>query len=105
MDIDAISHDYKTRRFLVRELKRPNEALDPATRLLLEDLALEPRFTVWYLQLWSNGTIAWADMRRPELTLDVVTPFQYREELLRPWWENRYCFGRRRAQREPGEEG
>jgi hypothetical protein len=100
MDIDAISHDGRTHRFLVRELKRPGEPLDPATRMLLEDLALEPHFTVWYLQLWSDGRIAWADMLRPE-SIDVLTPEQYREGVLRAWWENRY----RLAARDPGEEG
>lgn len=87
-DIDAISHDVKTHRFLVRELKRPNEKFDPAMRMLLEDLALEQRFTVWYLQLWSDGRIAWIDMLWPA-SCDVLTRDEYRARL-QEWWENRY---------------
>jgi hypothetical protein len=88
MDFDAVSHDRDTHRFLVRELKRPNEALDPAARETLMDVALEPRWTVWYLQLWSDGRIAWADMRWPD-SIDVLTVDEYRA-LLTLWWANRY---------------
>lgn len=92
MDFDAVSHDGPTHRWLVRELKRPGEALDPATRIALLDLALEQRWTVWYLQLWSSGEIAWADMRAPE-SIDVISKDEYRQRL-RDWWDNRYDFSR-----------
>lgn len=88
MDFDAVSHDATTHRFLVRELKRPNEPLDKAARITLMDLALEPRWTVWYVQLWSDGTIAWADMRWPD-SIDLISVEQYRA-LLASWWSNRY---------------
>lgn len=88
MDFDAVSHDGRTHRFIVRELKRPNEALDPAQRILLLDLALEPRWTVWYLQLWSTGEIAWADMRLPD-SINVLTRAEYRARY-GEWWSNSY---------------
>jgi hypothetical protein len=87
MDFDAVSHDMRTHRFLVRELKRPNEALNAGERITLRDLALEPRFTVWYLQLWSTGEIAWIDMR-VEL-VDVISKAEYRERV-RAWWDGSY---------------
>lgn len=88
MDLDAFTHDLRTHRFLVRELKRPNEGLNTGERIALTDLALEPRFTVWYLQLWKSGEIAWADMYHPE-SICVITRNEYRERL-RTWWENSY---------------
>jgi hypothetical protein len=88
MDFDAVSHDGSTHRFLVRELKRPNEPLDQHVRIALMDVALERRWTVWYLQLWSDGRIAWADMRWPD-SIDVLTVDEYRA-LLASWWANRY---------------
>jgi hypothetical protein len=62
--------------------------LDPAVRTALMDVALERRWTVWYLQLWRDGRIVWADMRWPD-SLDVLTVDEYRARLV-SWWTNRY---------------
>lgn len=91
-DFDAVTHDGPTHRWLVRELKRPNERLDPAVRIALLDLAQERRWTVWYLQLWADGQIAWADMRMPE-SIDVISRDQYRERCA-AWWNNTYNLSR-----------
>lgn len=89
MDFDAVSHDVRTHRFLNREVKRPGEALNAGERLTLIDLALEVRWTVWYVQLmWAHDRLAWADMLLPD-SIDVITPEQYRERL-QAWWANRY---------------
>lgn len=88
MDLDAVSHDAATHRFLVRELKRPNEGLDPAARITLCDIAMELRWTVWYLNLWTSDEIMWADMRYMD-AIQVLTPDEYRERL-KAWWQNRY---------------
>lgn len=87
-DIDFLAYDIKTHRFLIQEWKRPNESLSAGQRMALMDLALEERFTVWYVQFWGNGHIAWADMRWPD-SLDVLSPVQYKERV-RSWWANTY---------------
>jgi hypothetical protein len=59
----------------------------PCARVLIE-LGGEDTWTVWYVQLWSDGTIAWADMRWPD-SIDLISVEQYRA-LLASWWSNRY---------------
>lgn len=89
-DLDAITHDGRTGRFLVQEFKQPSEKLSPGQRRLLEGLAaLWPRFTVWYVQRWSDGQIAWADMRAQE-SIDVLSEAEYRRRF-EDWWCERYC--------------
>ena len=65
------------------------EKLLTGARIALMDLALEARFTVWYLQLWKDGRVAWADMLKPD-AIDVLTRDEYRERLAM-WWANRYA--------------
>lgn len=91
-DFDAVSHDGPTHRFLVREIKRPHEKLDHAVRIALMDLALEPRWTVWFLCFMADGRIAWLDMLYPD-SMDVLTADEYRERL-REWWDNSYHVSR-----------
>ena len=88
-DLDAISHDVRTHRFLVQEFKRPGEALSAGQRLLLTDLSLEARFTVWYVMVMRDGQIAWADMRWPD-SIDVISQDDYRARFA-AWWDNRYA--------------
>lgn len=92
-DIDAISHDGRTHRFLVRELKRSDEELSEGQRRLLCDLALEQRFTVWYLKFVRTDVLAWADMLQFERSSQLITREHYRE-MLAAWWSNRYDIGR-----------
>lgn len=94
-DIDAMSHDMRTHRFLFMEFKRPNESMTSGQRMALCDLALEERMTVWYVQLWPNGDygqIAWADMRWPD-SIDFISVEEFRARY-RSWWENKYELGR-----------
>lgn len=86
-DLDAISHDGRTHRFLVQEFKRPNEMMSAAQRALLTDLAKEPRFTVWFLMKMNEGEIVWSDFL--SLSPEIITAEQYRERL-REWWDNSY---------------
>src|SRR4249920_812118 len=46
-DIDAVTHDLDTKRFLFQEFKHEGEALCTAQRWVLNDLAHMPRCTVW----------------------------------------------------------
>ena len=103
MDFDAVSHDGPTHRFLVRELKREGEALTPAARRALMDVALTAQWTVWYVQLREDGEIAWADMLAPD-SIDVLSRDEYRSRL-RDWWEDTYSLANYTRWREPGEEG
>lgn len=85
-DIDGVSHDIDTKRFLFREFKQPGERLHPAQRLVLRDLAHLPRCTVWFLRRLENGGIGFGHFRsgRREEHIQVD---EYRRRL-KCWWEN-----------------
>ena len=59
-DVDAVSHDGDTRRFLFREFKQDGERLDPAQRWVLRELAHLPGCTVWFVRKRDDGRIGWA---------------------------------------------
>ena len=84
MDMDAVSHDKDTGRFLFMEFKEPGEALHPATRMVLKDLAGLPRCTVWFVRRLEDGQIGLGEFGsgRREETLSVCE-FQQR---YRRWW-------------------
>lgn len=86
-DVDAVSHDKDTKRFLFREFKTKGEKLDKAQRWVLSDLARLDRCTVWFVRKIDESTIGWAQFgsgkREMPLTID-----QYRG-LLHAWWNNR----------------
>lgn len=83
-DVDAISHDFETHRFLFREFKRENEPLDKAQLWVLRDLAHLPRCTVWMLALHDNGIIAFQQFGKQPVE-DLLTTQEYLERL-RAWW-------------------
>lgn len=83
-DVDAVSHDGETRRFLFREFKQDGEALCKAQRWVLSDLACLPGCTVWFVRRLDSGLIGWAQFGsgRPEVPITVT---EYRR-LLACWW-------------------
>jgi hypothetical protein len=85
MDIDAVSHDKDTGRFLFQEFKQEGEALHPATKMVLRDLAGLPRCTVWFVRRIDAGRIGWAEFGSGRRTEEVITTHEYRERFRR-WW-------------------
>ena len=84
-DLDAVSHDIRTGRFLIQEFKRNGEACSRGQRRLLEALAQIPNFTVWYVGLiYDDSCIAWSDLRTGEE--DFLTPVELRQKFL-DWWD------------------
>lgn len=84
-DVDAITHDADTKRFLFREFKEPTELLDKAQHWTLTELAGLPRCEVWFVRRMDGGLIGW--YRFPATADDevVITEAEYRE-LLAGWW-------------------
>lgn len=84
-DIDAVSHDGKTRRWLLQEFKQETEPVDPAQHWMLRDLAALPKyFTVWLVVKRSDGLIGFAEYGDQLRTITV-------DELrgrFRAWWDN-----------------
>jgi hypothetical protein len=83
-DVDAVTHDMETGRFLFREFKYDGEPLDPAQEWVLKELAGLPRCTVWFLRRLPDSLIGWSEFGsgRPE---EVISEYEYRERLRR-WW-------------------
>jgi hypothetical protein len=87
-DIDGVSHDGKTQRFLLQEFKREGERRDPAQHWMLSELTrtlqkLPQHFTVWIVERRTDGMYGWAEYGQP---MQVIT----REELrarFRAWWD------------------
>lgn len=83
-DIDAVSHDKDTRRFLFREFKCDGEPLNKAQRWTLTELAGLPRCTVWFVRRIDGGLIGWAQFGSGKPVV-AITETEYRR-LLACWW-------------------
>ena len=86
MDVDAVSHDKDTHRFIFQEFKEPGEALHPAQAMVLRDLAGLPRCEVWFVRRADGGRIGWARFGSLDHE-ELLTVEEYRERFRR-WWKN-----------------
>jgi hypothetical protein len=87
MDVDAISHDRSTGRFLVQEFKGPDEGISRPQRETLRALAaLGTWFTVWIVVERAAGGLRlitlWADGTE---TCEDVTDVGY-QAAVSAWW-------------------
>lgn len=85
-DIDAVTHDKDTGRFLFQEFKQPTERLHPAQAMMLRDLARVPVFTVWLVRRLNAGRIGWIDFHggRPQHE-EIITEREYQARF-GSWW-------------------
>ena len=83
-DVDAVSHDKDTGRFLFREFKEAQEPLHKAQVWVLRDLATLPRCTVWMVRRIDHQHIGLGvfGSGRPE---ERITVDEYRRRLA-AWW-------------------
>lgn len=89
-DIDAISHDGRTGRFLLQEFKREGERRDQAQHWMLQELSrtlrkLPKHFTVWIVERRSDGLYGWAEYGEQAR---VITRDELRARF-RAWWDDR----------------
>lgn len=87
MDIDAVTHDKDTGRFLFQEFKQPEESLHPATAMVLRDLAHMERCTVWFVRRLGQKRIAWMEYRdgAPQHE-EIISEGEYQDRY-RSWWQ------------------
>jgi hypothetical protein len=91
MDIDAVSHDGKTHRFLLQEFKQQGEAMTPAQHWMLRDVSCLPKwFTVWIIVKRSDGLIGFGQYAR-SLELPPIVPIALEEyqERFAAWWDSK----------------
>ena len=86
-DIDAVTHDEHTQRYLYRELKGPYEPpINRGQWRFLQAKAKEARTTCWYLRRRLDGRINWYDFSTHERA--VFSREEYRARF-RAWWNPR----------------
>lgn len=97
MDVDAVTHDGKTKRWLVQEFKHEGEPLDKAQHWMLQDLTTLPKhFTAWIVVKRQDGHIGWADFADVKATYEVITVQAYQERFA-AWWAQTYIRPTRRS--------
>lgn len=85
-DVDAVTHDARTHRFLFQEFKQEGEPVDPAQYRALKDLVAIPKhFTVWIVIKRHDGQIGWSAFGHPERVISVV---EYQARFA-AWWADR----------------
>lgn len=86
-DIDAITHDAASQRWLVQEFKQTGESLDKAQAWMLRDLSTLRQFTVWVVRREASGLVRWAEFRAGRLAPENITEDEYRQRFS-AWWNN-----------------
>lgn len=87
-DIDAITHDKDTSRFLFQEFKQPDEALHPAQAMVLRELAGLPRCTVWLVRRMRRNRIGWIDYRPGSPQFEEIISEREYQTRYAAWWAN-----------------
>jgi hypothetical protein len=85
-DVDAVSHDAPTKRFLFREFKHDGEDLSKAQVWTLRELATLPGCTVWFVRRRDDGWIGFAVFGSGQAE-EAITVEEYRRRLA-AWWTN-----------------
>lgn len=85
-DIDGVSHDLETKRFLVQEWKREGEILPTGQHWMLRGLTEIPKhFTVWQVLRRADGLLEFALYGEP---YKLITPLEYQDRF-KSWWASR----------------
>jgi hypothetical protein len=84
-DIDAITHDMATGRFLVQEFKNEGESVPSGQRMALRALSGLQGVTVWLAIRQNDGRIGFAEF--PESIVRSISVQDYKAKYQR-WWAN-----------------
>lgn len=87
-DVDAMTHDRHTHRFLAQEFKHDGEEVPTSQHWMLKDLAKIPdHFTVWQVVARSDGRFGFAVYRRDGTlsTPETISADEYRARF-HAWW-------------------
>jgi hypothetical protein len=83
MDVDAITHDGDTDRFLFQEFKDIDEEIPKGQARLLNALARKDYLTVWCVRKRADGRLDFYDVRAQKL--EAIEIEEYRARFAR-WW-------------------
>jgi hypothetical protein len=83
-DVDALTHDERTDRFLFQEFKGPAGQLNRGQSKVLAALARRDYITVWCVRRRGDGLLDWCDVLTR--AADRISPAEYRERFC-AWWQ------------------
>lgn len=82
-DVDALTHDERTDRYLFQEFKQAEEALNRGQARLLKGLARRDFITVWCVRRRTDGFLDWCDVATRTAATIGLGEYQ---RLYRCWW-------------------
>jgi hypothetical protein len=85
-DVDALTHDDMTDRFLFQEFKNAGETMQAGQSKLLKGLARQDWVTVWSVRRRHDSGVDWYDVARGG-PIEAITVEEYRARFAR-WWAN-----------------
>ena len=85
-DVDALSHDGDTGRFLFREFKVEGEPLDKSQEWTLTDLSWLDKCTVWLVRKRADGMIGWAEINAEGATPEEPITVREYQRRVKQWW-------------------
>lgn len=85
-DVDALTHDMDTDRFLFQEFKGPDGVIPKGQNIVLRALARKDYVTVWAVRLRADGLLDWRDIGSQE-TRRGIDSSEYQARF-RAWWAN-----------------
>lgn len=84
-DVDALTHDERTDRYLFQEFKREDEPLNRAQWRAFTGLARKDYITVWCVRKRKDGRLDWCDVAmRSKETISIE---DYRRRF-KCWWDD-----------------
>ena len=85
-DIDAVSHDGKTGRWLFQEFKGEHETLSYGQEWCVSAFTQHDRFTAWVVRKRDDGYIGWVEYRAgATLNEERITVAEYKRRFSL-WW-------------------
>ena len=88
MDVDAVSHDGKTGRWLFQEFKGEGEALSYAQEWCISAFTDHDRFLAWVVRKRSDGRIGWVEYRQGARTHEELITVEEYQRRFAQWWKS-----------------
>lgn len=83
-NVDAVTHNRDSQRFLFQEFKGPREEFPNGQHELIEALAALPQVSAWCVRLLEDGLVGWWDLGSG--SKDIITIEEYRSRF-QGWWD------------------
>jgi hypothetical protein len=86
-DVDAVSHDGKSGRWLFQEFKGESEVLSFGQEWCVKAFTEHERFTAWVVRKREDGRIGWVEYRDGATACEELISVPEYQRRFRAWWE------------------